>query len=67
MRAVSDIRLVEREVGRQWLITSPDVPGLYIAHADRAVARKAVPAAIEMLDEMTERVRQRARPAAEPS
>lgn len=49
------VRLVEREVGRQWMITSPDVPGLYVAHADLDVARRAVPGAIQMLQEMQER------------
>lgn len=67
MSDVEDIRLVERKIGRQWLITSPDVPGLYVAHADLETARKAVPSAVEMLGHMAERVRQRTRPAVDPT
>lgn len=53
------VRLVEREVGRQWMITSPDMPGLYVAHADLNAARRAVPGAIQMLQEMRERAASR--------
>ena len=48
-------RLVERQVGGNWLITSPDLPGLYVAHADLDTARKAAPSAIRMLTEMAGR------------
>ena len=48
-------RLKVQQVGGQWLITSPDVPGLYVAHKDREVAERAVPDAIAMLDRMEKR------------
>ena len=57
--AGEEVELVERKVGRQWLITSPDVPGLYVAHADRDAARRAVPGAIQMLRHMGERISDR--------
>lgn len=53
-------RLIERRVGGNWLITSPDLPGLYVAHSDLATARKATPSAIRMLAEMAGRQRDRA-------
>lgn len=49
------VDLVERFVGAQWLITSPQVEGLFVAHADLDEARRAVPGAIEMLRRMTKR------------
>ena len=52
---IEGVRLQERQVGRQWLITSGDLPGLYVAHVDLATARRAVPAAIRMLRDMAER------------
>lgn len=48
-------RLKTEQVGGQWLITSPDVPGLYVAHKDREAAERAVPDAIAMLDRMEKR------------
>jgi hypothetical protein len=52
---IEGVTLQERQVGRQWLITSADLPGLHVAHADLATARRAVPAAIRMLREMAAR------------
>ena len=52
---IEGVTVQERQVGRQWLITSADLPGLYVAHADLASARRAVPAAIRMLREMAAR------------
>ena len=49
------IELKEERVGSQWLITSPDLPGLYVADSDIDVARRAVPDAIAMLERMGER------------
>ena len=48
-------RLDCRKVGTQYLITSPDVPGLYVAHEDEAVARAGVEPAIRMLEDMRQR------------
>ena len=52
---LADIRLEHRVVGTQHVFTSPDVPGLYVAHADRDAAERHVPEAIEMLRRMQER------------
>lgn len=52
---MSEIRLEFRVVGRQHVITSPDVPGLYVAHADLEEARRSVDSAVEMLSRMRER------------
>lgn len=52
---VEGIRVEERRVGSQWLITSAELPGLYVAHADLDVARRSTPAAIRMLREMAAR------------
>lgn len=50
-----DIRLVETFVGSQHVITSPDMPGLYVAHDDLETARRSVETAVRMLDAMTMR------------
>ena len=49
------IRLEHRVVGRQHVFTSPDVPGLYVAHPDKQRAYQAIPSAIEMLEQMNAR------------
>ena len=54
-----EIKLVERQVGSQWLITSPDVPGLYVAHVDPEVARREVKPAIEAMDRARKRISER--------
>lgn len=59
MPSGSRVKLVERQVGSQWLITSPDLPGLYVAHADLEMARNAAPSAVRMLEEMAARHRDR--------
>jgi hypothetical protein len=46
---------VHEVIGGQHVITSPDVPGLYVAHADEATARAHVPDAIKMLEDMAAR------------
>ncbi len=45
----------EERVGSQWLITSPQLPGLYVADPNLETARAAVPDAIAMLERMAER------------
>ncbi len=57
---MTKLNLVERQVGQQWLITSPDVPGLYVADPSLEKAREAVPAAIELLADMNRRQKERA-------
>lgn len=52
---MKSIKLLEEKVGSQWLITSPDVPGLNVAHRDLETARSSVPAAMDMLKAMSER------------
>ena len=56
-----DIRLEHRVVGNQHVFTSPDLPGLYVAHPDEEEARRAVPSAIEMLRGMNKRRAERER------
>ena len=53
------IRLDHRVLGNLHVFTSPDVPGLYVAHVDKVTAEKAVPEAVEMLQKMEERRRNR--------
>ncbi|MFA6964841.1 hypothetical protein [Bosea sp. (in: a-proteobacteria)] len=50
-----DIRVEHRIVGTQHVFTSPDLPGLYVAHADKAVAERSVPEAVAMLRAMAAR------------
>lgn len=54
---MGEVRIEHRVVGTQHVFTSPDVPGLFVAHADRETAQRDVPAAIEMLKRMQERLR----------
>lgn len=49
------IRLIENIVGTQHVITSPDVPGLYVAHADLETARREVKPTLDMMARMSER------------
>lgn len=53
------VRLVERHVGNQFVITSPDVPGLYVAHVDPETARRDVDAAIAAMERVRERIANR--------
>ena len=50
-----DIPLEHRKVGSQHLFTSPELPGLYVAHSDRQKAWESIPSAVEMLRKMQER------------
>ena len=52
---MSEIRLVKQQIGRQWVITSPDVPGLYVADADLEKALSSVEPAVQMLTDMQKR------------
>jgi hypothetical protein len=52
---MSEPRLVTEQIGSQWVITSPDVPGLYVAHAELDKALGGVASAIKMLAEMQKR------------
>lgn len=58
---MQNVRLEHRKIGSQHVFTSPDMPGLYVAHADYETARAGVPSAIEMLERMKERRAQRKR------
>jgi hypothetical protein len=49
------IRLIEQKIGTQHVITSPDVPGLYVAHTDLETARREVEPTRAMLTQMLER------------
>lgn len=50
-----DIKLEHRVVGALHVFTSPDLPGLYVAHADRETAERNIPEAVEMLRQMQAR------------
>ena len=52
---MSEIRLIEQVVGALSIITSPNVPGLYVAHADFGTARRNVEPAVRMLRAMKAR------------
>jgi hypothetical protein len=52
---MTEPRLVHEVIGSQHVYTSPDVPGLYVAHSDQQTALKGVPGSIKMLMSMTER------------
>jgi hypothetical protein len=49
------IRLIEKKIDTQHVITSPDVPGLYVAHADLETTRCEVEPTLAMLTQMLER------------
>ena len=53
---MGEIRIEHRIVGTQHVFTSPDVPGLIVAHRDRDTAEADVPAAIDMLRVMEQRL-----------
>ena len=57
-------RLEHRIIGSQHVYTSPDVPGLFVAHADQQTALDSVPSAIKVLEEMKARRKQRDKVAA---
>ena len=56
---VEDIELVHRKVGTKHVFTSPDVPELHISHADEETARASIQPALDLLEQMKERVRAR--------
>lgn len=53
-------RLTEQKVGSQYVITSPDVPGLYVAHEDVNVARRDVAEVVAAMDRVRLRIAQKA-------
>jgi hypothetical protein len=54
------IRPHERKVGSQYVITSPDVPGLYVAHEDIGVALGDVAEVVAAMDRVRLRIDQQA-------
>jgi hypothetical protein len=56
---VEDIELVHRVVGTKHVFTSPDVPELHISHAEEEVARANIQPALDLLEEMKNRVKAR--------
>lgn len=44
-----NIELTVRTVGKKWVITSPEVPELYVVGVSEAEARDQVPSALAML------------------
>ena len=52
-------RLETTRIGRNWVVRSPDVPELFVAHADREIAESNVPAALAMIARMKDRVSER--------
>lgn len=53
---MAKIRLVEEKIGSQHVITSPDVPGLFVAHSDLETARRDVQPTIEAMDRVRSRI-----------
>jgi hypothetical protein len=58
---VMGLKIEHRVVGTQHVFTSPDLPGLLVAHRDRDTAEADVPAAIEMLRRMEQRLAEKRR------
>ncbi|MCP1549393.1 MULTISPECIES: hypothetical protein [Methylobacteriaceae] len=54
MRA-EGIKLVQRKVGTEFVITSPDVPELHVSHPDPDRALAGVPDALDMIERMKDR------------
>jgi hypothetical protein len=52
---ISALRLEHKTVAGRHVITSPDVPGLFVAEATRELAEAGLPAALEMLERMRKR------------
>lgn len=55
----SEIRIDHRIVGSMHVLTSPDVPELYVAHADRAFAESHVQDALDMIGRARDRIASR--------
>lgn len=47
-----NIELTIRSVGKKWVVTSPEVPELYVVGASAEDARAQVPSALAMLARM---------------
>ena len=58
---IMGLKIEHRVVGTQHVFTSPDLPGLFVAHRDRDQAQADVPAAIEMLRAMEQRLAEKRR------
>ena len=56
---VKDIELVHRVVGTKHVFTSPNVPELYVAHADEEVARNCVQSALDSIAQVKARIAER--------
>ena len=46
----TSIRIECRHIHHQHVVTSPDVPTLYVASRDEATARRSVQAALDMME-----------------
>ncbi len=58
---IMGFKIEHRVVGTQHVFTSPDLPGLFVAHRDRDQAEADVPAAIDMLRGMEQRLAEKRR------
>ena len=56
---MTKIRLVEERLGTQHVITSPDVPGLFVDHADIEVARRDVEPTLQAMERVRSRIARR--------
>ncbi|EKS37675.1 hypothetical protein [Afipia clevelandensis] len=48
-------RLVQKKIGDLYVYTSPDLPGLYVAHPDEATALGQVPESIAAIERINAR------------
>lgn len=53
---VMTARLTTTRIGDNWVVRSPDVPELFVAHRERAIAEANVPAALAMNARMKDRL-----------
>ena len=49
-------RLETTRIGTNWVVRSPDIPELFVAHVDREIAEANVPAALAMIERMKDRL-----------
>ena len=56
---IEDIELVHRVVGTKHVFTSPDVPELHISHADRQAAYDSIQPALDLLEQVKQRIEAR--------
>lgn len=54
------IKIVEEKIGSQYVFTSPDVEGLYVAHEDRATAYADIMPTIRAMDQVRLRLANKA-------